>query len=433
MDAAATHIAAPEAPFLALLDAAAGGPVALLHSCGAGPARLFTGAVDELTLAAEEWPDAWDRLAAFLAAHEQRPCVGYLGYDLRDATEPIARVAVDDFPLPLLHFTAYGGERRWPAAPAPFLAGAPPVAPARRLSAHASRADYEARIAAVIEAIRAGDIFQANLTQPFTGDFDGAPRAAFWRLCAHSPAPFAAYLETGRGTASGTASGTGSGVAVLSSSPEEFLWMEGDAVRTTPIKGTRPRSADPARDRALLAELLASEKDRAELAMIVDLMRNDLGKVAVPGSVRVGPFPEHRSFAQVHHLQTTVSAKLRPAASRARAIPGHPVASAIVDLLRATFPPGSVTGAPKLRCMEILEQLELVRRGVYTGAIGCIGPGPRLHLSVAIRTMVCRGGRVRFNTGGGVTADSTPAQEYEETLHKAAGLVAALQCDLVAP
>ena len=154
--------------------------------------------------------------------------------------------------------------------------------------------------------------------------------------------------------------------------------------------------------------------------MIVDLMRNDLGKVAVPGTVQVGSFPEHASYAQVHHLFTRVTATLRPGAST-------------VDLLRATFPPGSVTGAPKLRCMEIIEQLELVRRGVYTGAIGWFGPGPDLHLSVAIRTMVHRHGRVRFNTGGAVTADSDSAVEFEETLHKAAGLVRALQTEISMP
>jgi para-aminobenzoate synthetase component 1 len=260
----------------------------------------------------------------------------------------------------------------------------------------------------VVEHICAGDIFQANLTQPFTGSFEGDARALFWRLCEQSPAPFAAFVDDGAGT------------AVLSSSPEEFLRQRGRSVRTRPIKGTRPRSADPAQDAALRQELRRSDKDLAELAMIVDLLRNDLGKVAVPGSVQVGAFPEQRSFAQVHHLLATVTAELRPAVEA-------------VDLLRATFPGGSISGCPKLRCLEILESLEVVRRGVYTGAIGWIGPGPSMHLNIAIRTMVHQDGRVRCNAGGGITSLSDPAAEYDETLYKMAGIERALQCRIEVP
>ncbi|MGB3968710.1 MAG: anthranilate synthase component I family protein, partial [Planctomycetota bacterium] len=269
-------------------------------------------------------------------------------------------------------------------------------------------ADYERRVAAVVEHIRAGDLFQANLTQPFTADWRGEPRELFWRLCEQSPAPFAAYVEDGAGT------------AVLCSSPEEFLWRRFDEVRTRPIKGTAPRGADRAADERLLRELLASEKDQAELAMIVDLLRNDLGKVALPGSVQVGPFPEHASFAQVHHLFATVVAKLRPDVTA-------------IDLLRATFPGGSITGCPKLRCLELLEQLEVTRRGVYTGAIGWFGPGEQLHLNIAIRTLVHRSGRLRSNAGGGVTALSDPHLEWRETLAKVAGIERALQTTVAMP
>jgi para-aminobenzoate synthetase component 1 len=391
------------APFAALAAAPRGAPLALLHPCGTAAARWFTEPVATLTVRKPE--GAWERLQEFFAAHAARACVGYLGYDLRDAEEPLPRRIADDLPWPLARFVAYDRVREWPAAAPP---PPPPVGGARELRAHTTRAGYEARVARVVEHIRAGDIFQANLTQPFTGRFAGDPRALFWRLCHASPAPFAAYLEFGDGD------------FVLSSSPEEFLWSDGSTARTQPIKGTRPRGRDAAEDRALLAELRASEKDQAELAMIVDLMRNDLGKVAVPGSVRVGPFPEHASFAQVHHLFARVTATLEPP-------------HGIVDLLRATFPPGSITGAPKLRCMEILEELELVRRGVYTGAIGQVGPGPRLHLSVAIRTLVLRGDVVRFATGGGITADSDPGREFEETLHKAAGMLRALQAEIDFP
>lgn len=377
----------------------------MLHSCGRGPVRLFTAPIDALTVSACDWRQAWARLQEFLVAHADHTCVGWFGYDLRDAVEPLPRTIDEDFAVPLLHVAAYEDQRQWPSSSVP---PPPPLAAARDVGAHLTRAEYERRVARVIEYIRAGDAFQVNLTQPFSGRFDGDPRALFWRLCHDSPAPFAAYIETGEGT------------AVVSSSPEEFLAVDGGAVRSRPIKGTRPRSGDERTDRALLEELQRSDKDQAELAMIVDLMRNDLGKVARTGSVSVGPFPEHDSFAQVHHLLATVSGRLRDDVGA-------------VDLLRATFPPGSVTGAPKLRAMEIIEELEVVRRGVYTGAIGCIGPGSDLHLSVAIRTIVHRDGRVRFNTGGGITADSDPAREYEETLHKAAGIVRALATGIVLP
>ncbi len=389
--------AAGVAPFRALLDAPRDEPVALLHSCGDGPATLFRAPVDVLSVPAEAVSPALDQLERFVARHGQRACVGYLGYDLRDAVEALPRRIADDMPVPVLHFTAFGESETWNPSSVPDA----PEVPACSVAPHLPRADYEALVARVVEHIREGDIFQANLTQPFSGRFDGDPRELFWRLCKISPAPFATYLETGEGT------------AVLSSSPEELVWRDESTIRTRPIKGTRPRDSDPGRDAALLEELLSSDKDLAELAMIVDLLRNDFGKVAEASSVEVGSFPEHDSFAQVHHLFATVTARLRAEC-------GH------VDLLRAIFPGGSITGAPKLRAMEILEDLELVRRGVYTGAVGWIGPGPRMHLNVAIRTMTCRDGRLRFNTGGGITADSDPAAEYRETLDKAQGMLRAI-------
>ena len=396
---------AAAAPFVALQQAERGAPVALLHSCGRGPTWLCTDAVDVLTLPAGAWRGGFAALAAFLARHRDRRVAGWLGYDLGLDVEAWPLRLHDDFPVPVLHVAAYATVREFaPSVPA----GAGAVPPAAALRAHVSRADYEARVAAVVEHIRAGDVFQANLTQPFTADWRGDPRALFWRLCEQSPAPFAAYVEDGNGT------------AVLSSSPEEFLWRQGDDVRTRPIKGTRPRTADAAADAQLLAELAASAKDQAELAMIVDLLRNDLGKVAAVGSVQVGPFPELASFAQVHHLFATVIAKLRPGVGA-------------VDLLRATFPGGSITGCPKLRCLELLEALEVTRRGVYTGAIGWFGPGDALHLNVAIRTLVHRDGTLRGNAGGGVTALSDPHLEWRETLAKMAGLERALQCRVLFP
>ena len=395
----------PSAPFDALLAARRDAPVALLHGGGAGPTWLCTEPVASLTIAAGDWRGAFARIDAFLQQHRDVRVFGWLGYDLGLDVEAWATTIEDDFAVPLVHLTAFGHVQEFVAASA---AGAPEVVAATELRAHVGQLDYERRVAAVVEHIRAGDIFQANLTQPFTGGFDGDPRALFWRLCEQSPAPFAAYVEDGRGT------------AVLSSSPEEFLWRDGDDVRTLPIKGTRPRGDCDQADAELLRELLESEKDQAELAMIVDLLRNDLGKVARTGSVEVGAFPEHASFAQVHHLFANVTAKLRDGVSA-------------VDLLRATFPGGSITGCPKLRCLEILESLEVARRGVYTGAIGWFGPGERMHLNIAIRTLVHRGGRVRGNAGGGITALSDPHLEWRESLAKMAGLERALQSRVAIP
>jgi para-aminobenzoate synthetase component I len=389
-----------ERPFEALLLARRDGPVALLHSGGQGPDYLCTDAVATCTLPAGAWRRGFDQLRAFLRQHADTRVVGWLGFDLGRDVEDWRTAPPDDFPVPVLHVAAYASVRTFPPQPAP----APPaVAAATDLRAQLAAADYQARVAAVVEHIRAGDIFQANLTQPFTADWRGDPRALFWRLCASSPAPFAAYIEDGAGT------------AVLSSSPEEFLWRQDELVRTQPIKGTRPRGSDANSDQALLRELLHSEKDQAELAMIVDLLRNDLGKVARIGTVQVGPFPEHGSFAQVHHLHATVQAQLRLGVDA-------------VELLRATFPGGSITGCPKLRCLEILGELEVINRGVYTGAIGWFGPGDAMHLNIAIRTLVHRQGRLRGNAGGGVTALSEPVAEWRETLAKMAGIERALQC-----
>ncbi|MGE3174707.1 MAG: anthranilate synthase component I family protein [Planctomycetota bacterium] len=385
------------------------GPVALFSGAGWGRTLLCRDPVATLTIAPGDHDGAFRRLGEFLGRHADRLCSGWLGHDLGLDVEAwplrLPFVGPDELPAPVLHLVAWGRiDATAPSPPPP----APPVPAATALRAHTDRADYERRVAAVVEHIRAGDLFQANLTQPFTAAWSGDPRRLFWRLCRESEAPFAAYLEDGAGT------------AVLGSSPEELLWRDGDQLRTRPIKGTRPRAVAAAADRALLDELLHSDKDLAELAMIVDLLRNDFGKVAATGSVAVGPFPEHASFAQVHHLFATVTARLRRDVDT-------------VDLLRAVLPFGSVTGCPKLRCLEVLEQLELVRRGVYTGAVGTFGPGPRCHLNVAIRTMVAHGDRVRANAGGGITALSDPAAEYDETLHKLAGIERALQCRAAAP
>jgi len=385
-------------PFARLLAADTNAPIAFLHSGGGGRSLLFSDARDRLQLGDDARGAALARIDDFLRRHRQRHCVGYLAYDLRDAVEPLPRRIADDLGLPLVDLVAFARRQEWHDAGVP--APPPPAAPSA-VRVHLTREEFEARVAAVVEHIRAGDVFQVNLTQPFTAVFAGDPRALFWRACAVSAAPFSAYLEFDRR------------LQVLSASPEEFLAVRDRAVETRPIKGTRPRGATPSADHRLLAELLASDKDRAELAMIVDLMRNDLGKVAVAGTVTVGPFPEHASYAQVHHTFACVRARLREEVT-------------LADLLAATFPPGSVTGAPKLRAMEIIEDLEVVRRGVYTGAIGWFGPGDACHLNVAIRTLTLVGSVARFNAGGGITAASDPAAEHAECLHKAAGWLRAL-------
>ena len=255
------------------------------------------------------------------------------------------------------------------------------------------------------EHIRSGDIFQANLSQRWTVPLAPAPpgpRALqlFTALALHSPAPFAAFFDCGDH-------------ALASASPERFLELRGRAIESRPIKGTRARHSDPAQDRALATELITSAKDRAENVMIVDVLRNDLGRVSETGSVRAPTLCALESFSQVHHLVSTVTGTLREDADA-------------FDLLHACFPGGSITGAPKIRAMEILETLEPVRRHVYTGAIGYLDWRGDADWNIAIRTALVTEDAVHYAAGGGITADSDPAAEYEETLHKAAGLKRAL-------
>jgi len=263
-------------------------------------------------------------------------------------------------------------------------------------------ADYKAAFARVHDYLRAGDCYQVNLAQRFEVAAQGDPWSAFRRLRAINPAPFAAYLNV-------------PGVQVLSVSPERFLRVDPDGVvETRPIKGTRPRSPDAAADRALAAELAASPKDRAENVMIVDLLRNDLGRVCRAGSVRVPRLFEVESFPTVHHLVSTVTGRLAP---------GHHA----LDLLRACFPGGSITGAPKIRAMEIIEELEPHRRGVYCGAIGYVGFDGAMDTNIAIRTLVHSHDRARFWAGGGIVIDSEADAEYQETFDKAAAMLALLR------
>jgi para-aminobenzoate synthetase component 1 len=260
---------------------------------------------------------------------------------------------------------------------------------------------YRSAVQRVRDYILAGDVFQVNLSQRFDAPLSEPPLELYRRLRSRNPAPFAAYID-------------GGAFQVLSASPERFLRVEGRQVETRPIKGTRPRGTTPAADAALAAELRASEKDRAENVMIVDLLRNDLSRVCRPGTVRATELLRLESHPTVHHLVSVVEGTLESDRSA-------------FDLLRAAFPGGSITGAPKLRAMEIIAELERSRRSIYCGAIGYVSLTGDMDTSIVIRTLVAAGGRVWFQAGGGIVADSDPAAEYEETLDKARALIEAVE------
>lgn len=250
-----------------------------------------------------------------------------------------------------------------------------------------------------------GDIFEVNLSQRFEASIGVSPHALYSRLRAINPAPFASYLGFDE-------------VQIVGASPERFLRKKGNAVETRPIKGTRRRGVTPEEDAQLAAQLMSSAKDHAENMMIVDLERNDLGRVCEYGSVRVTELAILESYPTVFHLTSTVEGRLREDKD-------------CVDLLRAAFPGGSITGAPKVRSMEIIEELEPTRRSVYTGSIGYLGFNGDLDLNIVIRTFLVKGDKVYFQAGGAVVYDSDPAEEYQETLDKAKALLAAL--NLAAP
>lgn len=256
---------------------------------------------------------------------------------------------------------------------------------------------YAAAFRRIKHYLREGDCYQVNLTREFSVPVSGDPWLAYQRLREISPAPFSAYLKLPWGE-------------VLSVSPERFIRVTRGEVETMPIKGTRPRSEHPPTDRRLARELSESQKDRAENLMIVDLLRNDLGRHCVPGSVRVPRLFEVQSLANVHHLVTTIRADL-------------PVDGDPLTLLGGAFPGGSITGAPKRRAMQVIRELEPHRRGVYCGSIGYLGYDGSLDTSITIRTLLQQDGVARFWAGGGVVADSQLEGEYQETLDKAAGML----------
>jgi para-aminobenzoate synthetase component 1 len=269
------------------------------------------------------------------------------------------------------------------------------------LTANFTRSEFVNRVERALAYIRAGDIYQVNLSQRLEARCLCSGWKLFERLTAVSPAPFSAFLDCGE-------------FQIASSSPELFLRLSGAHVQTRPIKGTRPRSSDLTRDAQLAYELQTSAKEMAELVMVTDLLRNDLGKVCEFGSVQVPELVRLERYPQVQHLVSTVEGRLRPGETHFSAF-------------ASCFPGGSITGAPKFRAMEIIDELEPVTRGPYTGALGYLGFNRESQLSIVIRTAIHRGQSAWFQVGAGIVADSIPAAEYEETLAKARGFIEALR------
>ena len=267
------------------------------------------------------------------------------------------------------------------------------------LASNMSRQEYERKVRGVIDEIQAGNLYQANLTRKFYGNWDTAPDGLtlFTRLCKESPAPYSAYLRM-------------PDAEILSSSPELFLRVESDGhVTTRPIKGTAPRGATPAEDEKCKNALAQSSKNRAENLMITDLMRSDLARCC--SNVEASGLFDVTAHATIFHMASTITGTL---------------ADSIPELLRATFPPGSMTGAPKIRAVELCNALEGIERGVYSGAIGWFGGDGSAELSVVIRTLIVQGKSFEFQVGGGIVADSTPTEEWQETIDKALGIIKTL-------
>ena len=435
-------------PGLALLESARPGrnarwsfltadPVTVIDEPSAGSEPLAAARATLARLAAERPVGDDGVIPPFLGG-----LVGYLSYDLGRRIERLPTLAVADQDLPLLRLALHDWVLAWDRRDGrAWLGGraldgdamrlarrlaevrtrlrdiavgqaAPPrdvdVRAAIRMRSGLSRAAYEAGVEVVRAAIARGEIYQANLTRRLDAPFEADPWPLYRRLRAGDPALFSAYLDLGADAT------TGAPRAIVSASPEPFLAVDRHGfVTTDPIKGTRPRGRTRAEDRALACELLGSVKDRAENVMIVDVLRNDLGRTCQPGSIRVPRLCRLERTEAVQHLVTTITGHLAPGRDQ-------------LDVLAASFPGGSITGAPKIRAMEILEALEPVRRGPYTGAAGWISPDGAMRTSILIRTFVADGRRLTLHVGGGITWGSHPAAEWEETVAKAAGPLRAI-------
>ncbi len=369
--------------------------------------------------------DPIEAIAAFVRNEEAQPIgalrsleppavlprtVGYLAYDLGRFIEDVPRAGPDPVGAPLAVLSTYARVDAWHPASGRIerivfesarRSMPPPPEPATAAQAPAlDEAAYRRGFARIQSAIEAGEIYQANLARAMVLDFDGDPLETYRRLRARQPVPWGAYLDV-------------TPWRILSNSPECFLWIDGDTIRTFPIKGTRPRGSSSEEDERLKRELESDEKENAEHLMIVDLERNDLGRVCEVGSVTVPELARVHTFSTLHHLVSEVRGRLRPGVG-------------LDDVLRATFPGGSITGAPKIRAMEIIAEVEPFDRGVYTGAVGCFNGERSVALNIAIRTAVVSAGRIYYFTGGGIVADSNVEAEYRETQTKALAFLESL-------
>jgi para-aminobenzoate synthetase component 1 len=418
-------------------------PIAVLRSAGGTTRIAGTGAMED----SEPLADPFAGLDFLLSRWHMPPppdgvscaggVIGFLGYEAGDHLEHLPPSHPNDLGIPDAWFGVYDSAVVWDrnrgscAAVASVLPGRTkeetvarlerlaervrmPGVASRSMEGSRSRAPspvtpgtsslerdaFLAGVERIREYIRAGDLFQANLTRRLTVPTAMSGTELYGAMVQASPAPYAAYLDCGD-------------AEVASISPELFLSLRGRGIATSPIKGTRPRGRTTEEDEVFRRDLTESDKDRAENVMIVDLLRNDLSRVSLPGSIAVPRLATVETHPTVHHLVSTVTGRLGPDKT-------------IVNLLRATFPGGSVTGAPKIRAMEILRELEPVRRGVYTGALGILGFHGDAELSVAIRTAVLRDGRAHYGTGGGITLASNPEAEWAETEDKARAFLQAI-------
>ena len=355
---------------------------------------------------------------------------GYLSYDLKDHIEEISRTTVDDLMLPDLYmispklivvedkvsgkihafvieleytdsdsterlFTLLTEAEHSTYYPGKF--SITPVSPSENFESDFNRNEYENSISDIIDYIKQGDIYQVNMSQRFFTNFQGDTYSLFVELFQENPAPFFAYINCGDHQ-------------IVSTSPERFILQDGNRVEARPIKGTRPRGKTDKEDEKLKKELQTSPKDDAELSMIVDLLRNDIGKVCKGGSVKVLEHKTLATYTNVHHLVSTIEGYLEEDMKS-------------IDLLKAAFTGGSITGCPKIRSMEIIDEKEPFRRHIYTGSIGYIGFNNRMDLSIVIRTATITRGKIFFSAGGGIVYDSNSADEYDETLHKGQSLM----------
>jgi para-aminobenzoate synthetase component 1 len=420
----------PEAAFLALKKL--GRPFLFSGKAETGRRYSYAGA-GPLSVDAADGADPFEALSRAIAGLDEREAgpfhftsgaVAYFSYDLKGIVEPGLKFSRKDGPaIPLFMgglydpVFVYDHEERMgclasrsasPERMALFrelLEAAPSftatdIPKAKGFSSDTSREEYMASVRKAKEYIASGDIYQINLSHRLTIDWAGDAFALYMKLLETHPAPMSSYLDFG-------------GFQIISNSPECLLRVADGVAETSPIKGTRKRGGGPVEDKALVEELRASRKERAEHVMIVDLERNDLGKVCLPGSVEVSSFEEIVTYPHLHHMVSTIRGKLTGTMDSPAA-------------LRALFPGGSITGAPKVRAMQIIDEIEKSARSIYTGGIGWFDASGAAEVSVAIRTAIYKDGRLHLSVGGGIVADSVPEDEYDETILKAQDFLRAL-------